>query len=113
MNIKKYIEVPEEIFIRIAEGKCVQGSIKRDPYSGKLVFKPHNIAEYVTGYHRRQPDKLLASLEHGWLKESAKCIKYYCAVKKSIGIPRIISAMEREQKIATGHLMDREIVDRV
>ena len=113
MNIKKYIEVPEEIFIRIAEGKSVQGCIKRDPHSGKLVFKPHNIAEYVTGYHRRQPDKLLASLEHGWLKESAKCIKFYCALKKSIGTARMIAALERENKVAVGHLVDREIIDRV
>ena len=108
MTVKKYIEVPEEILVGIAEGKYIEGSLHRDKITGRIMFNAYNRKPY-----KRQKDKLLASLEHGWLKESPKCIKYYCALKKSIGIPRIISAMEREQRIATGHLMDREIVDRV
>ena len=108
MKIKKYIELPEEILVSLAEGKFVEGSLHRDKNTGRIVFNAYNRIP-----RNRKKDKLLASLEHGWLKESSTCIKYYCAVKKSIGIPRIISAMEREQRTAASHLMDREIVDRV
>ena len=35
------------------------------------------------------------------------------SLKKSIGTARMIAAMERENRVASSHLMDREIVDRV
>ena len=112
MNIKKYIEIPEEILIGLSEGKSVEGSLRRDKYTGRIVFNAYNRLSRQPGYVRPK-DKLLASLEHGWLKESAKCIKFYCALKKSIGTARMIAALERENKVAVGHLVDREIIDRV
>ena len=108
MTVKKYIEVPEEILVGIAEGKYIEGSLHRDKNTGRIVFKAYNRKPY-----KRKKDKLLASLEHGWLKESPTCIKFYCALKKSIGTARMLCALEREQKVAAGHLMDREIVERV
>ena len=108
MRVKKYIEIPEEILVGLAEGKFVEGSLHRDKITGRIVFNVYNRKP-----HKRKKDKLLASLEHGWLKESPKCIKFYCALKKSIGIPRVLCAMDREMKVATAHLVDREIVDRV
>ena len=108
MQVKKYIEIPEEILVRLAEGKFVEGSLHRDTTTGRIVFNAYNRKS-----KNRKKDMLLASLEHGWLKESAKCIKFYCALKKSIGTARIIAALEREQRIAAGHLVDREIIDRV
>ena len=108
MQVRKYIEIPEEILVRLAEGKFVEGSLHRDTTTGRIVFNAYNRKP-----SNRKKDKLLASLEHGWLKESAKCIKFYCALKKSIGTARIIAALEREQRIAAGHLVDREIIDRV
>lgn len=108
MNIKKYIEVPEEILVGLAEGKFVEGSLHRDKNTGRIVFNAYNRKPY-----KRKKDKLLVSLEHGWLKESPTCIKFYCALKKSIGTARMLCALEREQKVAAGHLADREIVDRV
>ena len=112
MRVKKYIEIPEEILVGLAEGKFVEGSLHRDKFTGRIVFNAYNRESRKPGYVRPK-DKLLASLEHGWLKESPKCIKYYCALKKSIGVPRIVTAMEREMKVAVSHLVDREIVDRV
>ena len=108
MRVKKYIEVPEEILVGLAEGKFIEGSLHRDKDTGRIVFNAYNRKTKT-----RKKDKLLASLEHGWLKESAKCIKFYCALKKIIGTARIISALEREQRVAASHLVDREIIDRV
>ena len=108
MRVKKYIEIPEEILVGLAEGKFVKGSLHRDKNTGRIVFNA-----YYRKPHKRKKDILLASLEHGWLKESPKCIKFYCALKKSIGTARVIAALERENRVAVGHLVDREIVDRV
>ena len=112
MEIKKYVVMPEEILVSLSEGKSVEGSLRRDKYTGRIVFNAYNRLSRQPGYVRPK-DKLLASLEHGWLKESAKCIKFYCALKKSIGTARMIAALERENKVAVGHLVDREIIDRV
>lgn len=108
MRVKKYIEIPEEILVGLSEGRFVEGSLHRDKHTGRIVFNA-----YRRNPRKRKHDKILAMLEHGWLKESPKCIKYYCALKKSIGTARIIAALERENRAACGHLVDREIVDRV
>ncbi|MBR1411435.1 MAG: hypothetical protein IJ580_10105 [Prevotella sp.] len=108
MGIKKYIEIPEESLVGLSEGRFVEGSLHRDKDTGRIVFNA-----YRRTSKRRKKDILLAELEHGWLKESAKRVKFYCALKKSIGTARIIAAMEREQRAACGHLIDREIIDRV
>ena len=102
---RKYINILNiiEVMKRLAKGLTVEGSIYIDKETHVLTFKPY----------KRKKDKLLASLEHGWLKESPTCIKFYCALKKSIGTARMLCALEREQKVAAGHLMDREIVERV
>ena len=108
--MRKFIEIPMEVLERLFDGKCVDGSMRYDALTGKITFRAYN---RKSEKHRRLPDKLLASMEHGWLKESPKCIKFYCALKKSIGTARIISALEREQRVAASHLIDREIVERV
>ncbi len=106
--MRKYIEIDEKVLECILEGKYVEGSMHQNAETGRIEFKAYN-------RHRRKhkPDKLIAVLEHGWLKESPKRVKYYISLKKSIGTARMISAMEREQRVASSHLMDREIVDRV
>ena len=70
MTIKKYIEIPEEILVSLAEGNFVKGSLHRDKNTGRIVFNAYYLKPC-----KRKKDKLLASLEHGWLKESPTCIK--------------------------------------
>ena len=104
--MRKYIEINEEVLKSIMEGKFVQGSLHYNEQAKRIEF---------TGYKRKKrgKDLVLAVLEHGWLKESPKRVKYYISLKKSIGTARMIAAMERENRVASSHLMDREIVDRV
>ena len=110
MQVKKYIEIPEEILVRLAEGKSVQGGLHKDVHTGKLVFNPHDIARYKTG-QKRVPDVLIKELEHGRLMESPKRIKFYESIPKKIGVARILAVLERETKEAKNALMDREIID--
>lgn len=104
--MRKNVEIDEMVLKRIMEGKYMQGSLHYNQQTKRLVF---------TYYNRKKgsKDRLIATLEHGWLKESPRRVKYYISLKKSIGTARMIAAMERENRVASSHLMDREIVDRV
>ena len=91
MQIKKYIEIPEEILVGLAEGRCVKGSLHRDQWTGRLTFKAYNCQS-----QRRPKDTLICPLETGWLKESPQRIKFYSSVKKELGVAEINNAMERD-----------------
>ena len=99
MQIKKYIEIPEEILVGLAEGRCVKGSLHRDQWTGKLMFKAYN-----RQYRGRKPDKTICQLETGWLKESPQRIKFYSSVKKELGVAEINNAMERDLNKAMSEL---------
>ena len=64
MQVKKYIEIPEEILVGLAEGRYVEGSLHRDQWTGKLIFKAYN-----RQYRGRKPAKTICQLESGWLKD--------------------------------------------
>ena len=104
--MRKYIEIDEEVLKSIMEGKFVQGSLHYNEQAKRIDFNYYKRKERVK-------DKLIAAMEHGWLKESTENFKFFISLKKSIGIARVVAAMEREQRTACSHLMDREIVERV
>ena len=103
--MKKFIEVSEETMIRLMEGKCVEGSLRVDELTGKVVFK---------AYHRQArkcDDRVIAYLEHGWIKESAQRYKFYNSVRKDLGVPMTKVVMERELKTAVHELEIERIID--
>ena len=104
--------MPEEVLVRLAEGKAVQGGLQRDVHTGRLVFNPHNLARYKPGY-KRPCDRLIRILEHGWVKESAQRIKVHESIPKNIGIARVMAVLDREMKDAKNALIDREIINNV
>ena len=97
--MQKYIEISAETLERLQAGKYVAGSLQRDKETGKLVF---------TGWKRstkkRNRDKVICYLEHGWLKESAERIKFYNSVDKAIGVVQVAQAMTRELEYAMDDL---------
>lgn len=112
MKIKKYIEMPEEILVRISEGKSVQGGLQRDRHTGKLVFTPHDLMRYKPEY-QRPPQKLICHLDFGTLKESPKRYIIHDSVPKDVGIARAIGMFERDYGHAKNALIDREIINNV
>ena len=103
--MKRCIEVSEETMVRLMEGKCVEGSLRVDELTGKVVFK---------AYHRqarKREDRVIAYLEHGWIKESAQRYKFYNSVKKDLGIPMMQVVMERELKTAVHELEVERILE--
>ena len=108
MNIKKYIEFAEEILVKLAEGRYVQGVMFRDKLTGHIVFKAYNRKPRL-----RLRDRLIRVLEHGWVKESADNIKVYESVPKKIGTARVMNVLDREGKEVKNALIEWEIIDQV
>ena len=102
--MKKYIEIPLEALERLVEGKCVEGSLRRDEWTGKITFRAYN----------RQPcnryrDRMIRKLEHGWVKESKERIKLFESVPKELGTARLLAVIDREIQEAKGALIEREM----
>ena len=100
--MKKFIEVSEETMVRLMEGKCVEGSLRVDEFTNKLVFRAYNRVS-----HRRK-DRVIAHLEHGWIKESSQRYKFFNSVRKDIGVTKVSVVMHRELGTAMEEVkMDR------
>ena len=103
----KKIELTEKILNRLVEGKCVEGSLRRDMLTGEIVFRAYNRLSREEGYVK--PDRVIAITETGWLKESAQRIKFFSSVKKVVGAAKIACAMKRDLTMATDELLYGEI----
>ena len=101
---KKFIEIPEAALVRIDNNQYAHGSLHRDPETGKIVFNLHK-------QRIRKKDKLIRSLEHGWVKESPARYKFFESIPKRIGMPSVIGVLERDAKVAKETLIDHEIIN--
>ena len=59
---------------------------------------------------RRPQDRIVAALEHGWVKESAERIKVYESIPKKLGTVRVCSVLQREIKEVQNILQLEEIL---
>lgn len=102
--MKKYIEISNETLQAIMNGKCVEGSLRKDEWTGRISFR---------AYHRKpksvQRNRLICLLEHGWVKESAQRIKIYESIPKVLGTVKVIDVLDREISDAEDALIDREL----
>ena len=102
--MKKFIEIEENVLVRLMEGKCVEGSLRVDEFTNNLKFRPYNRLSRQPGYR----DRLIAQLEHGWIKESSQRYKFYNSVRKDIGVTKVSVVMHRELGTAMEEVkMDR------
>ena len=105
--MKKYIEISEEVLAHLVNGKCVEGSLRRDEWTGRIAFR---------AYNRKSPfrhERVICQLENGWLKESPQRYKFFNSVRKDLGRRLVDVVMHRELKSAMGALEIEEILDRV
>jgi hypothetical protein len=107
MKVKKYIEIPEEILVALAEGKYVEGSLHRDKDTCRIVFNVYNRKP------RDRHERVVCQLENGWLRESPKRYKFYNSVRKDLGRRLVNVVMHRELNTAMQALEIEEILDRV
>ena len=106
-SCKKYVEIPMEVMERLVEGKCVEGSLRRDKWTGKVTFRAY----------QRQPrnrhERVVCQLENGWLKESPQRYKFYNSVRKDLGRRMVDVVMHRELNTAMEQLEIEEILDNI
>ena len=100
----KRIDVPETVLARLLEGKCVEGSLKRDEWTGRISFRAYNRRPQV-----RRKDRMIRRLEHGWVKESVERIKVFESVPKAVGTTRVMAVIDRETQEVKEALMEREL----
>ena len=101
------VEVPEEVLARLLTGKCIEGSLRRDQWTGVVTFKAFNRKP------RGRQDKVICQLENGWLKESPRRIKFYNSVKKELGRRMVDVVMHRDLKSAMEVMEIQEILDNI
>lgn len=101
------IEISNETLQAINDGKNLAGSIKLNELGQGKKSAPYVFTQFNrTG---RKKDKLIKVLEHGWLKESPKRVKFFSSVKKALGTTKVVSVLERETNAAINALIDREL----
>ena len=105
--MRKYVEIPMEAIDRLMGDKYVEGSLRRDKQTGRIIFKAYN----------RQPrdrhERVVCQLENGWLKESPQRYKFYNSVRKDLGRRMVDVVMHRELNTAMQALEIEEILDNV
>ena len=105
--MKKYIELSDEVIARLVSGKCVEGSLHRDEWTGKVTFRAYQRQP------RQRHERVVCQLENGWLKESPQRYKFYNSVRKDLGRRMVDVVMHRELKTAMQALEIEEILDNV
>ena len=106
--MKVQIEINNETLQTILNGKRVKGSLGLMPSSNKKS-KMIGFNAYHRKPYKKQPDRLVCHLEHGWVKESVERIKVYESVPKELGAVRVGHVLQREAKTASTALLDCEL----
>ena len=106
--MKIQVEISNETLQAVMNGKRVEGSLRLQLSSmgthSEIGFKAYNRKP-----QQKHHDRLIQTLEHGWVKESVERIKMYQSIPKNLGTVRVCKTMERETQEAKDALIDEEI----
>ena len=101
--MKKFIEISEEAYTRLKQGKYVDGSLHLS--NGRtIVFNAYNRKP-----RRRSMETLLKKLPWGWVKESPNRIKVHHSFPKSMTTAEMIINLDHETSEAKDVLVCREL----
>jgi hypothetical protein len=104
--MKKYIELSDEVIARLVSGKCVEGSLRRDEWTGKVTFRAYQRQSRV-----REKDCLIKKLPWGWVKESIERIKVYGSFPKDMGSAAVMGLMDDHNRSAKNAMIERELIE--
>ena len=102
--MRKYVEIPLEVMERLVEGKCVEGSLRRDEWTGKLYFKAYSRKPQI-----KHKDVLVKKLPWGWVRESLERIKVFGSFPKDMGTASVMRLLEENNRDAKNALIEREL----
>ena len=104
--MKKYIEIELDVLERIVSGRCVEGSLRRDKWTGKICFLAYNRQS-----RNREKDQLVKKLPWGWVKESMQRIKVLGSFPKDVGTAQVMGLLEDHTRDAKNALIERELIE--
>ena len=106
--MRKYIELSEEVIARLVCGKCVEGSLHRDEWTGKVTFRA-----YQRMPREREKDRLVKKLPWGWVKESLLRVKRYSSLPKELTLPEKLAILDEENELAKNALIESYLIESV
>ena len=106
--MKKYIAIDEEVLARLVLGKCVEGRLFRDKWTGVITFNAYNRQPRV-----RQKDALLKKTPWGWLKGSAERYKRFSSIPKDLSLVDQLTILNEENELVKQALVDQHIIDSI
>ncbi len=104
--MKKYIELSDEVIARLVSGKCVEGSLRRDEWTGKVTFRAYQRQSRV-----REKDCLIKKLPWGWVKESVQRIKVFGSFPKDMGSAAVMGQMDDHNRSAKNAMIERDLIE--
>ncbi len=104
--MKKFIEIEMGVLERLVEGKCVEGSLRRDEWTGKICFRAYNRLSRNHG-----TDRLVKKLPWGWVKESMQHIKVIGCFPKDVGSAQVMGLLDDHTRDTKNALIDRELME--
>ena len=106
--MRKIIELSEEVIARLVCGKCVEGSLRRDEWTGKVTFRA-----YQRMPREREKDRLVKKLPWGWVKESLERVKRYSSVPKEMTLAEKLAVLDEENELAKKALIESYLIESV
>ncbi len=106
-TINVILQIDEEVATLLEQGKKIPGVLSENAENSLKIFKAFDKS------NKKKKEKLVIALEHGWVKESPARIKVFNSLPKKIGTSRMINVLERETKVASQAMIDREVIENV
>ena len=106
--MRKIIELSEEVIARLVCGKCVEGSLRRDEWTGKVTFRA-----YQRMPREHEKDRLVKKLPWGWVKESLERVKRYSSVPKEMTLAEKLAVLDEENELAKKALIESYMIESV
>ena len=104
--MRKYVEIPMEAIDRLMGDKYVEGSLRRDEWTGKICFRAYNRQS-----RNHVSDKLVKKLPWGWVKESMQRIKVFGSFPKDVGTAQVMGLLQDHTRDAKNALIERELIE--
>ncbi len=102
--MRKYVDISMEALERLVDGKRVEGSLRRDEWTGVITFRAYNRQP-----RRHSRDRLLRKLPWGWVKESIERVKVFGSFPKAEGTTTVMGMIDGHTREAKDALIDREL----
>jgi len=106
--MKKYIAIEEEVLARLVVGKCVEGRLHRDKWTGLISFKAYNRVPRV--YRKNE---MIKKTPWGWLKASQERVKRFSSLPKDISLNEKLLILDEENELVKQALIENYIIESV